>query len=279
MTQTYEPVVETARCYYNSSDADTFYYCIWGGEDIHIGIYEHDEEPIFDASRRTVATMASKLAPLDGDCKVLDLGAGYGGACRYLADKFGCSTVALNLSEEQNRRNREISAKKGLADLVDVVDGSFENIPYNDESFDVVWSQDAILHSARRKVVMEEIARVLKPGGSLVFTDPMMHDQCPTEVLTPILERIHLDTLGSPGFYRQAASEVGLKELGFEDHSSQLPRHYGRVLRETECREDELCSQVSMDYIQRMKKGLRHWVEGGHNKHLVWGIFHFEKPA
>ena len=274
----YDTVVETARCYYNSSDADTFYYCIWGGEDIHIGIYTHDEEPIFDASRRTVQTMADKLDQVDGSCKVLDLGAGYGGACRFLAKNYGCSTVALNLSEEQNRRNREITANQGLTHLVDVVDGSFEDIPYGDETFDVVWSQDAILHSSRRKLVLEEIARVLKPGGSLVFTDPMMHDECPTEVLKPILERIHLDTLGSPGFYRKTAQELGLREVGFEDHSEQLPRHYGRVLRETECREGELCNEVSQDYIERMKKGLQHWVNGGNNNHLVWGVFHFQKP-
>jgi len=276
---TYEPVVETARCYYNSSDADTFYYCIWGGEDIHIGIYEHDEESIFDASRRTVATMAEKLGELDGDCTVLDLGAGYGGACRYLAANHGCRTVALNLSEEQNRRNREISAKQGLSHLVDVVDGSFEDIPYPDETFDVVWSQDAILHSGRRDCVLQEVARVLKPGGTFVFTDPMMHDQCPKEVLKPILDRIHLETLGSPGFYRKTASQVGLHEVGFDDHSEQLPRHYGRVLRETESREGELCDAVSSDYIERMKKGLQHWVDGGRKSHLVWGIFQFDKPA
>ena len=57
-------VVEKARSYYNSSDADTFYFTVWGGEDIHIGLYKDDREPIFDASRRTVETMhATKKGP------------------------------------------------------------------------------------------------------------------------------------------------------------------------------------------------------------------------
>ena len=36
----YSTTVDTARDYYNSSDADRFYATIWGGEDIHIGLYD-----------------------------------------------------------------------------------------------------------------------------------------------------------------------------------------------------------------------------------------------
>ncbi|MGD8795705.1 MAG: class I SAM-dependent methyltransferase, partial [Thiohalophilus sp.] len=103
MSTSYSEVVETARDYYNSDDADNFYYHVWGGEDIHIGMYKDDVEPIRDASRRTVEHMASKLK-LDGNKKVLDIGAGYGGAARYLAKTFGCKVVALNLSEKENER-------------------------------------------------------------------------------------------------------------------------------------------------------------------------------
>ncbi|MEE4331380.1 MAG: SAM-dependent methyltransferase, partial [Wenzhouxiangella sp.] len=77
--QAYSEVVETAREYYNSSDADNFYFHIWGGEDIHIGLYQSDEEPIADASRRTVRRMAELAGDLGPQTRVLDLGAGYGG--------------------------------------------------------------------------------------------------------------------------------------------------------------------------------------------------------
>ena len=49
----------TARDYYNSEDADLYYAQVWGGEDIHIGLYRKPDESIFDASRRTVEHMAS----------------------------------------------------------------------------------------------------------------------------------------------------------------------------------------------------------------------------
>jgi sarcosine/dimethylglycine N-methyltransferase len=269
--------VSVARDYYDSGDADNFYYTIWGGEDIHIGLYKTPDEDIAEASRRTVETMAGRLNGLTADSRVLDMGAGFGGAARWLAKNHGCKVTALNLSTVQNERDRQMNQEQGLDHLVDVVDGSFEEVPHEDASFDFIWSQDAILHSGDREKVMDEVARLLKPGGQFVFTDPMASDQCPDGVLQPILDRIHLETLGSPGFYQDALGNRGFKDHGFQDHTNQLINHYARVLDETTCREGEICSVVTQDYIDRMKKGLMHWVEGGKKGHLAWGIFHFEK--
>ena len=268
--------VNTVRDYYNSPDADRFYSTVWGGEDIHVGLYERPDESISRASRRTVEKMAASLEGLRPDSRVLDMGSGYGGSARYLANAHGCRVFALNLSEVENERARELNREGGLDELIKVVDGSFEAIPFGDDYFDVVWSQDAILHSGERETVLGEASRVLKPGGRFTFTDPMQTDGCPDGVLQPILDRIHLDSLGSAGFYRRAAEAAGLKDAGFEDHSEQLPTHYARVLEETEKNEDELLQHVGEEYIRRMKKGLRHWVDGGHSGYLAWGIFRFD---
>ena len=278
MARNYEETATvTAQSYYNSSDADTFYYTIWGGEDIHIGLYENSDEDIGTASRRTVAQMA-EYADLSADSVVLDIGSGYGGAARYLADRYGCRVVALNLSEVENERAREQNRKAGLEDKIEVVDGSFEDIPFEDNSFDLIWSQDAMLHSGRREQVLNEAARVLKPGGRMVFTDPMRADDCPDGVLDPILARIHLPNLGSSAFYLSAANALGWRDLGFEPKTEQLERHYTRVLQTTEREAPRLEGKVSPEYIERMKHGLRHWIDGAHAGHLAWGVFLFQKP-
>ena len=275
----YSGVVETARQYYNSDDADNFYFHVWGGEDIHIGIYRGAEDSIAAASRRTVERMAARLAELGPATRVLDIGAGYGGSARYLARQHGCRVTALNLSEAENARNREANARQALDGLIDVEDGSFESIAHGDGSFDVVWSQDAILHSGRRETVLAEVARVLRPGGQFIFTDPMQADDCPDGVLQPVLDRIHLDSLGSPAFYRRAAAAAGLEELAFVDLSQQLPEHYARVRAELVGQRDALGGKVSGDYIERMQAGLGHWVEAGRSGYLAWGILHFRKPG
>jgi sarcosine/dimethylglycine N-methyltransferase len=276
----YSEVVETAREYYNSDDADHFYFHVWGGEDIHIGLYRSDDEPIADASRRTVRRMAEWAGELSPATRVLDLGAGYGGSMRYLAERFGCRCVALNLSEVENDRDRKMNAEAGLDDRIDVVDGDFTALDYGDAAFDLVWSQDAFLHSGDRARVCSEAVRVLKPGGRLVFTDPMQADDAPVDKLQPIYDRIHLDSLASPGFYRQTLRKLGLREIAFEDHIEQLPRHYTRVRRALIDNADDLRRRgVSVEYIERMQAGLQHWVDGGRKGRLAWGIFVFEKPA
>jgi len=207
----------------------------------------------------------------------LDVGAGYGGAARFLAKTYGCHITALNLSEVENERNRTITHQQGLGDLIDVVDGSFEDIPFPDQAFDVVWSQDAILHSGDREQVLKEVYRVLKPEGVFVFTDPMQANTCPEGVLQPILDRIHLDSLGSPAFYQKIGLGLGFGQVSFEDHTEQLVNHYGRVLNETQKKQNDMNGLVSQDYITRMKKGLQHWIDGGRNGFLAWGIFVFKK--
>ncbi|HEX5419334.1 MAG TPA: methyltransferase domain-containing protein [Gammaproteobacteria bacterium] len=276
----YSGAVQTARDYYNSGDADNFYFTIWGGEDIHIGLYADDEEPIAEASARTIATMASRLQGLGARSRVVDAGAGYGGAARWLARHLGCRVSCVNLSETQNERNREFTRAAGLGGLIEVEDASFESIPYGAQEFDYAWSQDALLHSGNRAEVLAEIDRVLKPGGELIFTDPMQADDCPPGVLQPVLDRIHLETLGSIGFYRREAQKLGWQELGVTELTSQLVRHYGRVKQELQGRRPELVGKlVSADYVDRMIQGLDHWVNAGRKGYLSWGILHFRKPA
>lgn len=271
--------VERAEAYYDSGEADAFYQAIWGGQDIHIGIYRDDAEPIADASRRTVESLADRLIRSDASTRVLDLGAGYGGSARYLADRFGCKVTCLNLSETQNALNRTLTAEAGLAELVDVVYGDFENIPEPDDSFDIVWSQDAILHSGNRTRVLDEVSRVLVGDGQFTFTDPMQSDTCPDGVLQPILDRIQLSTLASFGFYRTELTARGFEESRTEELTDQLRMHYWRVGKALQDRYDEAVKMSGQTYVDNMIKGLQHWVDGADRGYLAWGIMDYRLTA
>ncbi|MFR9728221.1 methyltransferase domain-containing protein [Saccharopolyspora sp. MS10] len=273
LSDMYSTAVHTARDYYNSEDADNFYYHVWGGNDIHVGLYSSPDEDIDAASRRTVERMTSKVE-ITPRTRILDIGSGYGGAARYLAQTYGCKVACLNLSEVENARNVEFNRAAGLDHLIEVKDGSFEDIPFQDNAFDLVWSQDAILHSGDRERVLEEVTRVLGKGGSFVFTDPMAADGARKQDLGPILDRLNLDTMGSPGFYRRELARLGLQTIDFEDLSSYLPVHYQRVLDVLEARESELADRIGEEYRTKMKRGLRAWVESGNAGSLAWGIIH-----
>lgn len=266
--------VRSTRAYYDSAGAEGFYSTIWGGEDLHIGVYETHEESIRDASRRTVELMAAQV-PIDETTRVLDIGAGYGGSARVLARTYGCRVTCLNLSAVQNDRNRRLTADQGLSDLVDVVEGTFEDLPFPADAFHLVWSQDAILHSAHRDRVLAEVARVLIPGGRFLFTDPMQADEADRAELAPVLERLDLESLASPSYYEREAARQGLRLERFVDLSPHLPTHYGRVLEELERREAAVRERSGDDYVERMKRGLANWVDAGRAGSLVWGIVLF----
>ena len=277
-TESYTKVVRTAQEYYNSDDAEAYYTTIWGGENINIGLYGPDAD-VVAASERAVERLGQHLEPLDTAHRVLDLGSGYGGTARFLARRYGCRVLGLNLSEVENQRARRLNTEQGLQSQVDIVDGNFESVEAPDGSFDAVCSQDAILHSGERAKVVAEAARVLKPGGVFAFSDIMQSDTCPAGVLEPILERIHLTSLGEPATYRQAARRSGLVEEDFEELTPHMSTHYARILHETEAREGQLRGRVSREYLQRMKQGLARWVDGGRKGYLAWGMFRFRKPA
>ena len=125
---------------------------------------------------------------------------------------------------------------------------------------------------------MDEVDKVLKPGGMLIFTDPMQADDCPEGVLQPVLDRIHLDSLGSPAFYRRQAKRLGWQEVEYKEMTEQLVNHYSRVREELQSRREELTRHVSEAYIERMLAGLQHWIDAGSRDYLSWGIMLFKKP-
>jgi len=277
MSQPSSAVVKKAEEYYDSSDADCFYNTVWGGEDIHVGIYQSAGESIYDASRRTVEQMAEKLHSWFSGTQVLDIGAGYGGSGRYLAREKQYEVSCLNLSEVQNERNRKLTEEANLSGAVQVVYGNFESLPFEDKSFDVVWAQDAILHSGNRKKVFEEVHRVLRPGGEFIFTDPMQKPGADAETLKPVLERIHLESMGSVECYGNYARELGMETIEVLQMPEQLVNHYSAVLHNLESRRDELKDVCDPAYLERMQNGLKHWIDAGKNNALDWGILHFRK--
>ena len=268
--------IALARDYYDSAEADDFYRTIWGGEDIHVGLYDTGPD-ITAASRRTVERMAGKAGKLEGK-HVLDLGSGYGGAARVLASEYGAQVTCLNLSAVENERNRAMTCAAGLEDQITVVDGSFDSVPFDGPRFDLAWSQDAILHAPNRRAVLDEVARVLKPGGDFIFTDPMQADALQSkDALLPIYDRIHLPDLASFGFYREELSERGFEEVEVEELTGHMRTHYARVTEELDARRGEL--GASDAFVDRMLKGLGHWVSGAEGGLLTWGIMHFRKAS
>jgi MPBQ/MSBQ methyltransferase len=125
----------------------------------------------FHIRGRAATLELARAAGLDASKRVLDVGSGVGGTSRCLAREFGCRVTGVDLTDEYCRAAAMLSAKVGLADLVDYRQGDATNLPFDDGVFDVVWTEHVAMNIPDKPRLYEEMHRVLKPGGTLAIYD------------------------------------------------------------------------------------------------------------
>lgn len=123
-------------------------------------------------SRGLAATveLASSLA-ITFETEVLDIGSGLGGPSRYLAATFGCRVQGIDLSPSFVDVATDLAERAGLADKVSYTAADALDLPFEDESFDLVWTQHVAMNIADRARLYREIRRVLKSAGRFATFD------------------------------------------------------------------------------------------------------------
>jgi len=101
----------------------------------------------------------------EGKC-VLDVGCG-GGFLAEEAAKYGLETTGIDPSKASLVEARANAKSSGLD--IDYHEGFGEDLPFEDETFDIVFCCDVFEHVKDFPKVIEEIGRVLKPGGLIFF--------------------------------------------------------------------------------------------------------------
>lgn len=125
----------------------------------------------FHTRGRESTKEVAELANITASDLVLDVGCGLGGTARYLAAQYGCTVAGIDLTEEYISIGKKLTQIVDLSDRVELRHGSALQIPYEDERFDIVWTEHVQMNIADKNRFYAEIARVLKPGGRLLFHD------------------------------------------------------------------------------------------------------------
>jgi ubiquinone/menaquinone biosynthesis C-methylase UbiE len=102
---------------------------------------------------------------------VLDVGCGLGGPCRMLADEYNCQATGIDLSNEYIRTAKELSKLVKLDSKTSFIQGDATSLPFDDNTFDVVWTQHVQMNIPDKNKLYSEISRVLKPGGHFLYYD------------------------------------------------------------------------------------------------------------
>lgn len=103
---------------------------------------------------------------------VLDIGCGTGGPSIVLVRDLGAGrVVAVDVEAPLLARAAEHAAAEGVADRIAFEPVEPGPLPFGDESFDLVFSKDALIHIADKAAIYREALRVLRPGGAFVASD------------------------------------------------------------------------------------------------------------
>lgn len=125
----------------------------------------------FHGRGRTATVELAGLLKITAQDRVLDVGCGIGGPSRYLAHRFGCRVSGIDLTPGFIRTAQMLTKLLKLEHLVDHQVASALNLPFPDQSFEVVWSQNVAMNIADRRRYYGEMRRVLKSGGRLGLSE------------------------------------------------------------------------------------------------------------
>lgn len=111
------------------------------------------------------------MIELDDTPHLLDICSALGGPARYLAKTYGTKITGLDYTETMLTKAKERTDEANLSHLIEYKKGNAMDIPFEDNTFDVVWGQDAWCYVEDKEKLIQEAARVCKQGGVIAFTD------------------------------------------------------------------------------------------------------------
>jgi ubiquinone/menaquinone biosynthesis C-methylase UbiE len=171
----------------------------------------------FHGGQRPATVRLAELVGFAGTERVLDVGSGLGGPSRYLAWHHGCHVSGIDLTAEFVRVAEMLTRLTRLVGRVDYRQGNALELPFEGESFDVVWSQNASMNIADRAGLYGEMRRVLKPGGKLALQEVAAGPDGPPHYPVPWAREPRISFLFTPKATRELLEAVGFRVLAWQD--------------------------------------------------------------
>lgn len=146
---------------------------------------------------------------------VLEIGAGAGGTALALAEGLGAGYVTgIDVEDTVLDHARALVATRGLSGRIGLVKVAPGPLPFAPDSFDVVFSKEAIVHIPDKRALMAEIHRVLKPGGRFLASDWLIGTDVPTAAMAAYIAAEGLDfAMATPAHYRAAMAAAGFVDV------------------------------------------------------------------
>lgn len=167
------------------------------------------------AATREVGELLTPAA----DEHVLDIGCGIGGPARWLAHTYGCRITGIDLTQAFCDAATALNRATGLDRLVTVRRASALDLPFDDQSFDLAYSQNVVMNIADKDRFYAEAFRVLKPGGRIALSNLAVGSGEPLDFPVPWAETPETSFVPTVDETRAALTTAGFEIVQFRDIS------------------------------------------------------------
>ena len=274
-----------AKAWYDDDGVQQFYQTCWGKDTIHLG--RHDLLSAEEKASLSTAEQEERAQELhetefikfikrhipDQRYRVVDFGCGQGGLLRRLSrEGILWSGVGIDMSSKMCAQARQRNTHANLDKDIKILEESYLHChSITDSSVDLVISMDSLLHVGpnRQARAVSEAARILRPGGWLIFSDLMQKDNADPVAMQPIYDRLNLASMGTISNYKRAMLENGFTSIATLSHSTNIAAHYQKIYQVFLEKADTL--EISQEYYDRTKRGLEAWISLA-PKNIVWSF-------
>lgn len=198
-----------------------------------------------------------RLLGLTANSRVLEVGCGSGGYALQVAEGVGCQLVGVDINAPGVRNANQLAQIRGLAPRVrfEECDAS-KQLSFEDASFDAVFSNDVLCHLPGRANVLQEMFRVLKPGGRMLFSDALVVGGIVTSEEFATRSSIGFYVYSPPGENEQLMKRAGLAEIEARDTTSSAAQIAERWREAREKRKGELAAIEGQPNFEGLQKFL-----------------------
>ena len=239
------------------------------GEQIHVG---GPEQTDFLAKKAGIHKNRQNLT-------LLDICSALGGPARHLAEKYGINVVGLDITPEMVSEAKKRTEGKYFEGKIEYRIGSGLDIPAHKNSFDVVWGQDAWCYIRDKVRLIEEIWRVLKPGGILAFTDWIWGSVSASEDESDFLmEFMVFPDLQTLDGYTELIKSVGYEIVEIQDLQDDFAKHMDIYINILQKSKTNIEAGFGVELYAGAEEGVLAWQKAAHEKKVGRGLWIAKKP-